>query len=77
MYVWGTHTKKQLLQTAGAIALVTLPTIPFTPIGSLPLMACLINLAASAFVRKKEFFGKVSHQLRDERAVRASISTGA
>lgn len=77
VYVWGTHTKKELLRTASIIALVTLPTIPLTPIGSLPLMACLINLIASAFVRKKGFSTSGSHQIATEKALTASISTGA
>lgn len=35
------------------IFVVTAPTIPFTPIGALPLLSCLIALSALPFVRKK------------------------
>lgn len=77
LYVWGSVSRKQLLQTAGIIALVTLPTIPLTPIGSLPLMACIINLTASAFVRKSKVVATVKPLMATERVESASISTGA
>ena len=77
VYVWGTTSKKSLLQTAGIIALITLPTIPLTPIGSLPLMACVINLVASAFVRKRKISASVNRLVAIKRVEGASISTGA
>lgn len=76
VYILDTVTKKRLLKTAGFIALVTLPTIPFTPIGSLPLMACLINLIAASFVRKKAVMVAKEPLLDFINTISASISTG-
>ena len=75
VYVWGAVAKKSLLKTAGLIALVTLPTIPLTPIGSLPLMACLINLVAASFVMKKKVEAHVKPLLATESTISATIST--
>ena len=68
-YVWDNISKKSLLKTAGIIALVTVPTIPFTPIGSLPIMACFINLIASAFVQKSRAMVSSEPQLVLERTI--------
>lgn len=49
------HFKNRyLLKTMGLVVLVSAPTIPFTPIGSLPTLACLISLAAFPFVHKRK-----------------------
>jgi hypothetical protein len=54
-YYLKTNTnRKQVLKAAGWIALISIPTIPFTPIGSLPTMACVISLVASIWVHKKQ-----------------------
>ena len=44
---------RDIFKTMGLIVFVSAPTIPFTPIGSLPTLACLISLAALPFVHKK------------------------
>jgi hypothetical protein len=44
---------RHLYKTMGFIVLLSAPTIFFTPIGSLPTMACIINLIALPFVHKK------------------------
>jgi hypothetical protein len=44
------------------IFVVSAPTIPFTPIGSLPVIACIITLVAMPFVRKIK--GKIFHSNR-------------
>jgi hypothetical protein len=41
-----------VLKTMLMIFVVSAPTIPFTPIGSLPVIACIITLVAMPFVRK-------------------------
>jgi hypothetical protein len=45
---------KDLFKTIGKIVLVSAPTIPLTPIGALPTMACIISLAALPFIYKKK-----------------------
>jgi hypothetical protein len=59
-YLITNTNKKQVLKIAGWIALISIPTIPLTPIGSLPAMACIISLVASIWVHKKppEFLAK-------------------
>jgi hypothetical protein len=47
-------SSRRLFKAALAITFLTAPTIPFTPIGSLPAMACIISLSALPFVRKKK-----------------------
>jgi hypothetical protein len=42
-----------IYKTMLAIGFVSLPTVFFTPIGSLPAMACLISLLALVFLKKK------------------------
>jgi hypothetical protein len=53
-YLITNTNKKQVLKIAGWIALISIPTIPLTPIGSLPAMACVISLVASIWVHKKQ-----------------------
>lgn len=50
-------SNKPIFKTMLAIGLVSLPTVFFTPIGSLPAMACIISLAALAFLKRKTPFG--------------------
>jgi hypothetical protein len=47
------NNARQRLVTCGWIVLVAAPTIPFTFIGSLPVQAVVIHLAAAYFVVKK------------------------
>lgn len=42
-----------IFKTMAAIALVSMPTIFFTPIGSLPTMGCIISLVALTFLKSK------------------------
>jgi hypothetical protein len=46
-------SNKPIYKTMAAICLVSLPTVFFTPIGSLPAMACLISLVALRFIKRK------------------------
>lgn len=48
------NSSSEVLKAIGMIVLVSLPTIPFTPIGSLPTMACIITLIALPFVKKQK-----------------------
>jgi hypothetical protein len=49
------HTgSNDIFKTIGKIVLVSAPTIPLTPIGALPTMACIISLAALPFIYKKK-----------------------
>lgn len=43
-----------LFKTMAKIVLVSAPTILFTPIGSLPTLACIISLSALPFIYKKK-----------------------
>jgi hypothetical protein len=42
-----------IYKTMVAISLVSVPTVFFTPIGSLPAMACIISLMALLFLKRK------------------------
>ena len=42
-----------IYKTMAAICLVSVPTVFFTPIGSLPAMACVISLVALRFLKRK------------------------
>jgi hypothetical protein len=46
------ETLAEVMKTMTVIVFVSLPTVPFTPIGSLPTLACLITLTALPFVKK-------------------------
>lgn len=48
------NSSSEVLKAIGMIVLVSLPTVPFTPIGSLPTMACIITLIALPFVKKQK-----------------------
>jgi hypothetical protein len=65
-YVKQSGSKKEVLKAAGVIALVSVPTIPFTPIGSLPVMACAITLISSIFIKRK----RPVYKALDEAAMR-------
>ena len=45
---------RHLYKTMAFVVLISAPTIYFTPIGSLPTMACIISLIALPFVHKKK-----------------------
>jgi hypothetical protein len=71
-YLITNTNKKEVLKTAGWIALISIPTIPLTPIGSLPAMACVISLVASIWVHKKQ-----SEYIIKEKAISSKISKAA
>ena len=75
VYVHRTATKKGFNKTIGIIMLVTLPTVPFTPIGSLPAMACIMSVVATCFVRKSAAKQVLSRGLAVEKAAVVPIST--
>ncbi|RPD51340.1 hypothetical protein [Paracnuella aquatica] len=52
-YLVATIYRQQRLAACGWLVLVSVPTIPFTFIGSLPVQAVLIHLVAAYFVVKK------------------------
>ncbi len=47
-------SNRHLLKTMAFIVILSAPTIFFTPIGSLPTLACIISLVALPFVAKKK-----------------------
>lgn len=46
------NTYIEVLKVMAAIIFISAPTIPFTPIGSLPIIACLITISAMPFVKR-------------------------
>lgn len=48
------NSSSEVLKAIGMIVFVRLPTVPFTSIGSLPTMACIITLIALPFVKKQK-----------------------
>lgn len=47
-------SSSEVLKAMGVIVLISLPTVPFTPIGALPTMACIITLVALPFVKRQK-----------------------
>lgn len=69
------YKNRNLFKTIGLIVLVSVPTIPFTPIGALPTLACLISLAALPFVHKRK--GVKSHLLAPEDSTSVQVKRGS
>ena len=56
-------------KTMLAIGFVSLPTVFFTPIGSLPALACLISLVALLFLKKKNVSAERAIPIYESQAV--------
>jgi hypothetical protein len=62
-------SNKPIYKTMLAIAAVSLPTVFFTPIGSLPAMGCIISLISLRFLKRKKTVIKTAYSTHTEAAV--------